>query len=129
MMRLYCVRGAVCCDNTKDSVLTNVGNLIRELLEKNAVTDAENIVSIQFTMTPDVNVLNPATAFRKASLCIDTSRVPLFCSAEPVVAGMLDHVIRVMITFYAEEHTKTQAVYLNGAEVLRPDLVSSLEKS
>ena len=90
MMRLYCVRGAVCCDNTKDSVLTNVGNLIRELLEKNAVTDAENIVSIQFTMTPDVNVLNPATAFRKASLCIDTSRVPLFCSAEPVVAGMLD---------------------------------------
>lgn len=129
MMRLYCVRGAVCCENSKDSILTHVGNLCSGLLEKNALSDAKNIVSVQFTMTPDLTALNPASAFRKASLSIDSSRVPLFCSAEPVVDGMLARVVRVMITFYAEEHFQPCALYQNGAEVLRPDLASSLEKA
>ena len=46
--------------------------------------------------------------------------MPLFCSQEPEIKGMLKKVIRVLITGYFDE--KPIPVYANGAEVLRPDL-------
>jgi len=117
--RLYAVRGAVCCENTHSSVSEWVPRMYREILERNAIGDSD-IVSVLFTVTDDLTVLNPATALRKAGLA---QSLPLFAAAEPFIEGYLPAVIRVLVTYYGSR--PPVPVYLNGAEVLRPDLGSA----
>ena len=114
--RLYAVRGAVCTQDTVEDIIQNTKLLYQTLIEKNHLSE-QDIVSIQFTTTPDLTVLNPASALRKAGFASD---VPLFCSCEPVFKGSLERVIRVLITAYSD--CKMESAYLNGAQVLRPDL-------
>lgn len=122
--RVYCIRGATCVDeNSCESIIENVGALFRMLLEENHLL-AEDMVSIQFSMTPDIDAMNAASALRKSEFPIDVSKVPLFCSQEPVVKNMLAKVIRIMVTSYLPVGTETRSVYRNGAEVLRPDLAN-----
>ena len=52
---------------------------------------------------------------------IDTSKVALFSTPELEIVGMLKNCIRVMVTLYLEENSELHMVYMNGAEVLRPD--------
>lgn len=119
--RLYAIRGAVCASNTEEDIAKNVSEMCSRLFEKNKV-QAEDVVSIQFTLTPDLDALNPAAALRSGSSGIDVSRIPLFVSAEASVKGMMPRVIRVLITAYLPEKSEVQNVYINGAEALRPDL-------
>lgn len=114
--KLFAVRGAVCCANTEDSIKREVNALYLEILRKNGIEE-DSIVSVQFTVTKDLDALNPATALRLGGNAGDT---PLFVSSEPEIKGALPHTVRIMITFYGNK--KPAAVYLNGAEVLRPDL-------
>ena len=119
--RLYCIRGAVCADNTKESIKDSVCKMMNLIVELNNLK-TEDIVSFQFTMTPDLDELNPATALRTGNCKVDSSVIPLFCSAEPVIKGMLKRVIRVMVSVYLEEGSVIKPVYTNGAEALRPDI-------
>ena len=114
--RLYAVRGAVCTEDSPEAIENAVKILFEKLYSQNNIQD-DDLVSIQFTMTSDLKSLNPATALRKAGY---GSSVPLFCSQEAEITGMLPKVIRVLITGYFDE--KPIPVYANGAEVLRPDL-------
>lgn len=117
--RLYAVRGAVCCENTRESVSERVVGLYRDILDRNSISE-EQIVSVLFSVTDDLTVLNPATALRTAALALST---PLFACAEPVIEGYLPKVVRVLVTYYG---VRTPVpVYLHGAEALRPDLCSS----
>ncbi len=120
MKRLYSIRGAVCAENTKESILKNVGDMCRALFEENSVK-AEDLVNIQFSMTRDLDVMNPCFALRKSDVGIDTANVALFGVQEAEIVGMLPKCIRVMVTLYLEEGTALRHVYMNGAEVLRPD--------
>lgn len=120
MEKLYSIRGATCAENSRDSIIENVGIMCRTLFEKNSIK-AENLVSIQFTMTPDLDEVNAATALRIFDTGVDTSKVPLFCSQEAVIKGMLAKTVRIMITAYLPENSTITPVYLNGAQVLRPD--------
>lgn len=114
--RLYAVRGAVCCANTDASLSQWVPALYRSLLEQNALVE-DDIVSVIFSVTPDLTALNPATALRRAGLA---GSLPLFACAEPSIDGALQGVIRVLVTFYGD--SAPVPVYMNGAEALRPDL-------
>lgn len=114
--RLYGIRGAICTQDTVDDIVKNTSLLYSTILEKNKINETD-IVSIQFTTTPDLTKLNPAAALRKSGYASD---VPLFCSLEPVFENSLKNVIRCLILAYSQE--KGKSVYLNGAEVLRPDL-------
>ena len=114
--RLYGIRGAICTQDTVEDMIKNTSLLYSSMLEKNNIKEAD-IVSIQFTTTPDLTKLNPAAALRRAGYASD---VPLFCSLEPVFENSLKNVIRCLILAYSKE--KGKSVYLNGAEVLRPDL-------
>lgn len=95
-----------------------VGGLFRALSDVNGINERD-IVSVQFTVTDDLTALNPAAALRQAGLA---ASVPLFCAAEPVVKDSLPAVIRILVTFYGRKTPK--ALYLNGAEALRPDLAT-----
>ena len=94
------------------------------IFEQNQIK-AEDLVSIQFTVTKEITKLNPAAALRKGNAeikaCIDVSKVALFCSVEPEIEGGLTSVIRVMITTYMKKSLEKKNIYLNGAEKLRPD--------
>ncbi|MBQ3799415.1 MAG: chorismate mutase [Treponema sp.] len=119
--RLYCIRGAACAENSKESIRAAVRKLFDGICDGNAFA-AEDIVSVQFTMTRDLDTLNAATALRTCGTRLDVSAVPLFCAQEPEIIGMMPCVIRTMVTAYMPEGSKLRNVYVNGAEVLRPDL-------
>lgn len=121
--RLYCIRGAVCSENTADSITEQVGALCRTLFEQNDIS-VDRVVSIQFTVTPDLDALNPATALRRADTGFETSAISLFCAQEPVVQGMLPRVVRVMVQCYGKSGMEVRPAYLNGAEALRPDIAA-----
>lgn len=122
--RLAAFRGAVCVENTAESITENVCLMCRELFSRNKIK-AEDIVSLQFTITDDITVLNPATALRRGNPGLDVSQVPLFCSQEAKIDGMMPKVIRALLTSYVDEENERQNVYLNGAEKLRPDFSKS----
>ena len=100
--RLYAIRGAVCVENTADSVINGVKQLYEAILEKNNF-NSEDAVSIQFTVTQDISALNPDAALRISGYGSD---IPLFCSQEPQIDGMLEKVIRILITVYQKEKPK-----------------------
>ncbi len=124
--RLFGIRGAVCTENTADDIIKNVGTLCRTVFCENNVRSGD-IVSIQFTVTEDIDALNPAAALRKSDAGIDVSSCALFCSQEPHMARSLDHVVRLLLTVYLPEGSNLHHVYLNGAEVLRPDFTSGVK--
>lgn len=119
--RLAAFRGAVCVENTPESITENVCLMCRELFTRNSIK-AEDIVSLQFTITNDITKLNPATALRRGDCGLDITAVPLFCSQEAFIEGGMPLVVRALLTTYVvESSAERHNVYLNGAEKLRPD--------
>lgn len=118
--RLAAFRGAVCVENTAESITENVCLMCRELFSGNSIK-AEDIVSLQFTVTKDITKLNPATALRRGDCGLDVSAVPLFCSQEAEIEGGMKFVVRALLTAYTDKDIEKRNVYLNGAEKLRPD--------
>ena len=116
--RIYAVRGAVCVENTKESILEKTCRLFKKIVEKNGLK-SDDLISIQFSLTKDIDVMNPATALRLGGTPIDISSVALFCTQEAYIHGGMEKVIRVMITTYSDR--TPVHVYLDGAERLRPD--------
>ncbi len=121
MKKLYAVRGAVFAENTEESIKEKTCRLFNEVVEKNSVL-SEDIVSLHFTITSDLDELNPATALRLGETKIDVSQIPLFCSQEAYIKGGRPKVIRLMLTAYLEN--KPEHIYIDGAQIMRPDFSS-----
>ena len=64
--RVFAFRGAVCVDNTEESITNNVCLLCNELFAHNQL-QADDVISLQFSITDDITVLNPATALRRGN--------------------------------------------------------------
>lgn len=124
MERLSAVRGAITAENTKESIQSQTVRVVKEIIEANNLK-LEDFVTIQFSLTKDLDVLNPATALRlgKDDLPYDLSSVPLFCTQEAYIQGGLEKVIRVLITGYFGQQKSLKFAYLDGAKVLRTDLL------
>jgi chorismate mutase len=99
-------------------VLTATERLLTALLERNAVEPVD-LVSVFFTVTPDLRSVFPAEAARRMGL----GSVPLMCAQEIAVEGAMPRVVRVLIHFHTT-HGQADVVptYLEGAESLRDDL-------
>lgn len=116
--RVYAFRGAICTENTQADIINNTKSLYETLVSKNNLSEFD-MISIQFTTTPDLTAINPAKALRLSGYADST---PLFCAQEPVFEESLKKVIRIMIHAYSDK--KPESVYLNGAQALRPDLTN-----
>lgn len=103
--------------NEAEDILQATGELVREVLERNALRH-EDLVSCIFTCTADLNAEFPAVAARELGL----SDVPLLCAQEIEVPGSLQRVIRLLLHCYAEEGADARHVYLREATSLRKDL-------
>jgi chorismate mutase len=119
MDKIWAVRGAITIpEDTPEAVLAATRELLQALLEANEMI-SDNLVSILFTVTPDIHSEFPAVAARQLGLT-DT---PLTCAQEIAKDGALPLCIRVLIHFYTSlAKNELKPVYLREAMRLRPDL-------
>ena len=117
--RLRALRGAVTVDaNDGAAILSATEELLQEIIARNGV-DGDDLVSMIFTATPDLDAEFPAQAARRLGL----AHVPLLCSVELDVAGAMPRCIRVLVHLYSDrEAAELQHVYLREARELRTDL-------
>ena len=118
-MKLWAVRGATTIgDDTPGAVIEATQELLEKIFEENQIAH-EEIVSIFFTVTPDIQSEFPAVGARNLGL----NSVPLMCAQEISKIDALPRCIRVLINFYTElTRDALKPVYLREAVKLRPDL-------
>ncbi len=79
------LRGATtCAANTADEITDVTQELLLAMLERNGI-DHDDVISVLFTMTPDLDAAFPATAARG----IGFGDVPLLCASEIDVPGAM----------------------------------------
>jgi chorismate mutase len=117
------VRGATTASaNQREDILSATRELLEQIVEANDMEPAD-IASIFFTMTPDLDAEYPALAARQ----MGWTHVPLLCAQEIARPDGLSQAIRVLIHWNTTlSQTEIHHVYINGAEVLRPDFASTV---
>ena len=113
------VRGAICAtENSREAIFDATRRLILRMLSANEI-ETENIASIFFTTSPDLNADYPAYVLREMGYL----QIPLMCATEIDVPGGLPRVIRVLIHLNTDKRqSEIRHLYLGEAARLRPDL-------
>jgi len=119
-MNTRAIRGAITVENnTREDILEGTALLLKEVIGKNYI-DYDDIISIIFTTTSDLNAVFPAVAAREIGL----TQVSLMCMHEIPVPGSLSKCVRILLHFNSDKkNSELNHVYLKGAAVLRPDIV------
>lgn len=120
-MPVRAVRGAIQIDRDDPALIADATTeLLAEVLGRNEL-GTEEIISVLFTMTPDLAGGFPAAAARAAGL----ADVPLLCATEIDVPGALPRVIRLLAHVQSDRpRAAIRHVYLRGAARLRPDIAA-----
>lgn len=113
------VRGATTVvNNTKKEILQATTELLQAVVARNNI-QVEDIVSILFTVTSDLNAEFPARAAREMGWTF----VPVICAREIEVPGSLPRCIRILMHINTDRsQNEIVHVYLNEAVRLRTDL-------
>lgn len=113
------IRGATTVfNNDKNEMLNETKKLLKEIIEKNNI-NKDDIISIIFTATKDLDAVFPAVAAREIGL----NDVALMCMNEFDVPYGLKKCIRVMFHINTDkDKSEIKHIYLNDSKVLRPDL-------
>jgi chorismate mutase len=120
-MRLFALRGANSVErNDAQDILDATTALMQEIMRRNDLEPGK-VVSCIFTATNDLNAEFPAVAARGLGF----EGVPLLCAREIAVPRSLQHVIRVLIHYYADDDHRPQHIYIGEASTLRADLESA----
>ena len=118
-MTVRAVRGATQVEgNDRDQLLAATAELVRAVLERNALT-SDDLISVVFTATPDLTAEFPAYAAR----AIGITDVPFLCATEIDVPGAMPRVVRLLAHVETDRRREDlRHVYLRGAAALRTDL-------
>lgn len=119
---LKAVRGAIDVSaNSPEAIAAAVQTLMETLVSHNNI-EPEAIIGLFFTATPDLDALNPALALRRV-MPQAWGCVPMLCSQELPITGMMPRCLRVLIQWDAGDNTvPVVPAYLGAAQALRPDL-------
>ncbi|MCK9222790.1 MAG: chorismate mutase [Limnochordia bacterium] len=114
------IRGAITAeDNTEEAIFVATTELLQRVIGANELV-TEDISSIIFTVTGDLDAAFPAAAARKLGLV----HVPLVCTQEIPVPQSLQRCIRLLMHVMTDKkQDEIVHIYLKGARCLRPDLV------
>jgi chorismate mutase len=122
-MTMYCrgVRGATTVEeNTKGAIVEATRELLDRLVAANDI-NPEDVGSIFFTATPDLDAEFPAVAARQ----LGWSDAAMLCAHEMGVPGSMPMCLRIMIHWNTTRAAADiKHVYIRGAQGLRPDRAS-----
>lgn len=115
------IRGATTVEaNTKEDILEAAAELLTAIVEANQV-EHDNVASIIFSTSPDLNAEFPAVAART----LGWTDVALMCGHEMGVPGSLPKCLRILMHVNTDLGLRdVKHIYLRGARALRPDLVA-----
>ncbi|MFN9674569.1 MAG: chorismate mutase [Microcystis sp.] len=117
--KVRAIRGATTVTaNTIEAIREAVTELL-EAIEIHNSLDPDDIVSIIFTATQDLDAIFPAAIARERP---HWQNVPLLDVQQMHVVGSLDKCIRIILHVNTPKlQSEMQHVYLRGAKNLRPD--------
>lgn len=112
------IRGATTAtSNTREAILEATSELLRHMIEANAL-QGEDIASVIFTTTPDLDTEFPAVAARE----LGWHNTALLCGHEMNVPGSLPQCIRILIHWNTTRRAdEIVHIYLRDAWILRPE--------
>lgn len=115
------IRGAVTIEhNTKENILYNTKLLLNEIIKQNDIY-IDDIISIIFTATKDIDAAYPAVAARE----LEIIHAGLMCFQEMYVKDSLKMCIRILVNIETDKKQKEMKhIYLKDAKKLRPDLAN-----
>lgn len=118
-MPVHAIRGATqVAANERALILEATTELVTEVMTRNGLS-TDDVISVIFTATPDLDAEFPAVAARKVGF----HDVPLLCASEIGVPGALPRVIRLMAHVDIDRpKSENKHVYLHGAAALRVDI-------
>jgi len=113
------VRGATTAEaNTSEEILRATRQLLALMVRENNIAQ-EDVVSVIFSTTRDLDAEFPAVAARQ----LGWLDVALMCTNELEVPGSLGRCIRILVHWNTSKPaSEIVHVYTNGATRLRPDL-------
>lgn len=116
-MRCRGIRGATSvAENTREAILAATRELLTLLVEHNEV-ELEDITSVFFTVTDDLDAEYPALAARQ----LGWDDVALLCAREIPVPSKVQRCIRVLLHVNTEKRlADIRHIYLREAVALRP---------
>jgi chorismate mutase len=118
---MFCrgIRGATTVEqNEREEILAATTELLNLLIQRNDL-HTEDIASVIFTVTEDLNAEFPALAARQ----LGWTEVALICSREIPVPNSLKMCIRILLHVNTTRSaTEMQHAYLREAVILRPTL-------
>ena len=119
-MSILAIRGATTVEyNTKEEILKETSNLMQTIIKENNL-DTDDMISMCFTMTNDLDAVYPAVAVRDI---LNITDIPMLNYEEKYIQGSLRKCIRVMIYINSTKTKKdVKHIYLNKAKELRKDL-------
>ncbi len=116
--KLQGLRGATTsAENSVKAIEAAVTELVSELVNRNNL-QPEQIISITFSVTNDLNACFPAAIARKHG---GWSEVALLDCQQMTVIGDLKHCIRILAHVWLPNDQIPQHPYLGEAKLLRPD--------
>lgn len=120
MQNIVSIRGAITVkENSIKEIKNATTKLLNAIFTQNNIQE-EKVINIIFTVTDDLDALNPATVTRKE---IKIDSIPMLCVQEMKVKNGLPRCIRVMVQAYSElKKEQVKHIYLGDATNLRPDL-------
>ncbi|MCY3909984.1 MAG: chorismate mutase [bacterium] len=113
------LRGATTIDvDTPEHMEERIIALLAEMFDRNDICH-DDLISVVFTATSDINSAFPAAAARKFGL----GDVPLLCAQELDIVDGTSLCLRVLIHLTTERgRDQLHHIYLEGARGLRDDL-------
>ena len=117
---MYCrgIRGATTVEhNDREEILAATTELLQLLIRRNDL-QAEDVASVIFTVTEDLDAEFPALAARY----LGWTEIALMCAREIPVPGSLEKCIRILLHVNTTRSAaEIQHAYLRGAIKLRPE--------
>jgi len=124
-MSCHGMRGATTVgENSERAIIAATRTLLERMVSANGIA-TEDIASVIFTTTPDLNAAYPARAARD----LGWTDTPLLGAQEIDVPNSLPRCVRVLMLWNTDRSIdQITHIYLGAAAALRPDLVRAEEK-
>jgi len=119
-MNVRGIRGATTVEaNTAKQIEDATYEMLSKIIYLNSINE-DNVISVTFSITSDLNQLYPSVVLREHFNWNDT---PILNFEEKDIVNSLEKCIRVLIYIHSDKQKKDMVhVYLKDAKKLRPDL-------